>query len=464
MLKKGMTWLLTSVFVFSLGITTASATPVSLSNAATIHENAVVVDSHNDTMMKVLDSLTWLPKNDIGLPTTFQLDLPKAKTGGLDVAFYAAFTRYYDETLPTKIPRTNSRTLALINAMYFTEKTNPDAVRIVTDIKGINQAVKDGIHAMVPALEGAYALDESNAIELLHQYYDLGIRYVTLVWNPANSLGAGTTGPADMGLTELGKQVISEMNRLGMIVDVSHMNETTFWDTVNYSKGPIMASHSSVYNLVSHVRNLKDEQILAVAKSGGVVNINFWDALLASGRPATVSDLVDHIDYIVDLVGPDHVGLGSDFDGATMPVDLPNASFLPLITQELIARGYSKNDIAKIMGLNTLRVMKAVENLSVNNPALNGVTPNLDLDLEMGEIIEDDTPIFTAEVSTNGKALEPTARVIVDGIVQEAMIESGNITLEWTQPLLKNNFHVVTIEVSDLAGKIGWETVIFYVK
>ena len=350
--------------------------------------------------------------------------------------------------------------------MYYSERMNPDTLQIVTDLKGIREAAKAGKHAMIPALEGAYSLDETNAIELLRQYYDLGVRYVTLVWNPANSLGAGTTGPVDMGLTDLGKEVIDEMYRLGMMVDVSHMNETTFWDTIEYARGPIFASHSSVTALVPHVRNLTDEQIKAVAATGGVVNINFWNTLLSTTpATATISDLVDHIDYIANLVGTDYVGLGSDFDGAAMPVDLPDASHLPLITKELVVRGYSSHDIDKIMGLNTLRVMKEVQNQAVNDEVTRGQAPQVTTALEMGEIVTDLTPTLAAQAKIKGRKLNPEARVIVDGIAYPVTLgENGTIEFELPTELLNNNFHVVTFEVMDNAGKHTRETLIFYVQ
>ena len=226
-------------------------------------------------------------------------------------------------------------------------------------ISGIEAGVLMGIHS----IEGAYAFTDNNMIGLLKQYDDLGVKVIAPVWNHSNSLGEGTLEkyldeiPSPPGLTKLGRSFVGAMNHLGIIIDVSHMNDRTFWDTVKTTNMPIIASHSGVYALREHVRNLKDDQIKAIADTGGVINVVFCRNFLGDAA-ADVSVLVDHIEYIIKLVGVDHVGLGSDFDGATMPVGLKDLSEIGKIEAELRTRGYDEADLKKIMGHNNLRVLK----------------------------------------------------------------------------------------------------------
>jgi membrane dipeptidase len=378
MKNQGLIWTtLLCLLVIGLAPVWASVT----AESQDIHFNSIVVDTHNDTMMKSVDETSWLPAIDLGgsTPGDFQLDLQKAREGGLDVAFYAAFTNYRVDSMHTT-ERTNSRSLALINALHWNVVQN-DNMMLAGNIREIEMGLEAGHHVALAALEGMYQFGTENAIELLHQYYDLGIRAAGIVWNTPNSLGSGANVPNDMpdaGLTEIGKAVIREMNRLGIIVDISHMNETTFFDTMAIVQVPVMASHSGVDGVRPHVRNLSDEQLLVLRDNGGVTQINFWSTTVADiGQTANISRLVDHIDYVVQLIGVDHVGLGSDFDGAPMPVDLPNASYLPNLTAELVNRGYSREDIEKILGGNALRVLKEVELMQRNAPPL--LTGVLDL-------------------------------------------------------------------------------------
>jgi len=446
----------------------ASAVPATSENASRIHFDSIVVDTHNDTMMKVVNPQTWLPEVDLGGNTNFHIDIPKAQAGGLNVGFFSAYTGYQGSG-DIRTARTNSRILALLNALHWNARNNPDTLEITTSVKEIEKTVGSGKIAAVPTIEGAYSLEEFNAIELLNQYYDIGVRAVALVWNPANALGAGTTGPIDMGLTKLGIEVVKEMNRLGMIVDVSHMNQTTFWDVIKYSKAPIIASHSSASGIRDHVRNLTDAQLLAIKENGGVAQMNFWNSVLGyPGETINIKKLADHIDYAVNLIGVDHVGIGSDFDGANMPVDLPDASYLPKLTEELIERGYSKQDIEKILGLNSMRVLKEVEKVAEKDSSRVGQGITIIPSLEMGDIIQDASPLLTAAVKIEkGNQIDKSSlRVIVDGIVYEAGYDDKTevLYLQLEEPLLKSNFHVVTFEGKNRAGKITRETRIFYVQ
>lgn len=464
-------------------------------SAERIHFNSTLVDTHNDTMMKAINSTTWLPQVDLIGPTpaNFQLDIPKAQAGGLDVAFYAAYTGYQGTNaffidtygLEGRTARTNSRMLALLNALFWNVERNSDAMVIATSLNEIEKGVRAGKHVAVPALEGMYSFEENNAFELLQQYYDLGVRSAAIVWNPANSLGAGTSilnDAPNAGLTELGKQIMQEMNRLGIIIDVSHMNETTFFDTIAISKVPIMATHSGADGIRLHVRNLSDDQLLALKQNGGVAQVNYWNTVVANpGEIANISRLVDHIDYIVNLIGVDHVGLGSDFDGAAMPVDLLDASYLPALTEELVARGYTRQEIEKILGGNSLRVLKEVQNYAEKQPSLVGKGLTIVPDLNMGDIVNDTTPLLTAKVEANkGSKIDKNSfRVIVDGIAYkpefdektgmlslqmlDELLGSGPLNLDGTSQM-PGNFHVVTFEGRNTADKITRETVIFYVQ
>ncbi|SMP63473.1 dipeptidase [Anoxynatronum buryatiense] len=454
------------------GITAGATT--SSPRAEEIHLNAIVIDTHNDTMMKVVDERTWLPVIDIGgtTPSDFQLDIAKAKAGGLDVAFYAAYNVYQTDSAHI-IPRTNSRTLALINALHWTAQRNRDTMVIARSMSELEKGLADGKHVAVATLEGMYAFTDENAIELLHQYDDLGVRAAGIVWNTPNSLGAGAhvanQGP-DAGLTDLGKAVIREMNRLGIIVDVSHMNETTFYDTMAIVQAPVIASHSGVDGVRPHVRNLSDDQLLALKENGGVAHINFWSTTVADvGQTATIARLADHIDYVAGFIGVDHVGLGSDFDGAPMPVDLPNASYLPALTAELVRRGYSEEELEKILGGNLLRVFREVEALAHQSSSPRGLGFTILPELQPGEIIHNARPRFTANVISHGGDFVEAAtfRVIVNGIVYEPEwhAATGILSLEMPDPLLNHgNFHVITFEGSSNQHVIARETLIVYVQ
>lgn len=450
-------------------------------SAEEIHFNAIVVDAHNDTLMKVIDEVSWLPVIDLGGPTPadFQLDLEKARAGGLDVAFYAAYTDYRTDSMYTTA-RTNSRSLALINALFWNVGRNHDMV-LATSFRDIEMGLAEGKHVALASLEGMYQFTTGNAVQLLHQYYDLGIRAAGIVWNTPNSLGAGANvhnKAPEAGLTEIGKEVIREMNRLGIIVDVSHMNETTFFDTMEIVQAPVMASHSGVDGVRPHVRNLSDEQLLAIKDNGGVAQINFWSTTVADiGQVANISKLVDHIDYVVHFIGVDHVGLGSDFDGAPMPVDLPNASYLPNLTAELVRRGYARKDIEKILGGNALRVLKEVQAHAEKSPAVisRGLGFTIMPDVAMGEMITDTKPLLTAKVIGHGGGFVDPAdfRVIVNGVVYEPKFEpsTGILSLQMPTELLgrgftpeSGNFHVVTFEGSNQYGAFARETVIFYIR
>ncbi|SFB21839.1 membrane dipeptidase [Lentibacillus halodurans] len=469
-MQRKFLYLVVAILFLSFTSTSVLAQPVEVQDTESIHFDATVIDGHNDTMMKVINEDTWLPETDIGDETSFQLDIPKLQTGGIDAPFFAAYTSgYYDNN-----PRSISRTLALINALYWTEEQNPDDLNISSTTKEIRQAVKDNKIAAIPTIEGAYSLQEHNALGLLHQYDDLGVTVLGFNWNYSNALGEGADRvygdsertPSEGGLTALGAEVAQEMNDIGMAIDVSHMSRNTFWDVMEVTEAPVIASHSGVNGMKNHQRNLTDEQLLALEENGGLINIVFYPAFLTDDSEGYVKDVVDHVEYAVDLIGIDHVGLGSDFDGASMPSDLQNASEMPGITEELASRGYSKQEIEKLLGGNALRVLKEVEKAAKYDPYERGVSPVIKPDYEMGEIIDVRTPLLKADIATKkGPAVdENSLKVIVDGITYEPDYneETSTLSLQLEEDL-QERFHVVTFEAANKTGKVTRETRIFYI-
>lgn len=438
-----------------------------------IHASSIIIDSHIDTMMHVIDEQTWLPKTNIGEKTSLHVDIPKLQTGGPDAAFFAAFTSgYYGNT-----PRSISETLALIHALYWTEAHNKDQLNITTNTMDILSTIRAGKIAAIPSIEGAYSLDENNAMELLHQYHDLGIKAIGFNWNYSNALGEGANRvygdavktPSEGGLTELGSEVVKEMNKLGMLIDVSHMSENTFWDVLEVTEAPVMATHSGVNALKNHQRNLTDDQLLALAENGGVIGIVFYPAFISNDSQASVEDIADHIDYVVNLIGIDHVAIGSDLDGSDMPADIEDATDLNKVTDELINRGYSNQDIEKILGKNTLRLLMEVEKKAENSPY--PITNQIEIHpaYEMGEIVEHTALRLEAKLqlddTSNSELDTDSLRVIVDGISYEPNYDTktSTISLQLKEPL-QEKFHVVTFEASTTSGETERQTRIFYTK
>ena len=430
-----------------------------------LYEGQIIVDSHNDTMMKVIDEETWLPLVDIGHDTEFHIDIPKMKVGNLNVGFFAAYTSdYYG-----KPERALSRTLALINALYWTEKNNEDEFRIAKTYDEIHNTLIEGKIAAVPAIEGGYSITEGNYLELIKQYKDLGVKSIAFNWNFSNALGEGASEiyadakktKSSGGLTSLGKNAVRLLNDLGMIVDVSHMNERTFWDVIETSKAPIIASHSGVYSVRPHRRNLKDDQLIAIKDNGGLAAMVMYRDFVKNLKDAYIKDFVDHIDYAVNLIGVDHVGIGSDLDGAELPFDMKDASEFHKITEELSNRGYSQENIKKLFGQNTLRVIKEVEDLAGDYMEANDI--EIFPDLKMGEVINTRIPLLTARVE--GDIDKSNIRVIVDGIAYKADLSEDKSTISLhVKDELNERFHVLTFEAENKNGEIKRETIIFYIE
>jgi len=367
--------------------------------ALKIHKEAIVIDTHCDTPMLMLERGL-----DIGHRSEkSNVDLIKMKEGGLDASFFAVFiSNRLDNKHPSK------KALEIIDEIYRQVEKYSDLAEIAYSPDDIIRIHEKGKKAILIGMENGSPIEGS--LRLLRDFYRLGVRYITLTHADNNDICDSSTAkePRWNGLSDFGKKVVREMNRLGMIVDVSHISDKAFWDVLKISKAPVIASHSSVRSLCNVPRNLSDEMIKALAKKGGVIQINFysgflddeynrksreireklrpqieklrekykddqtayWNAMRELWKkyapsPPKIETLIDHIDYVVKLVGVDHVGLGSDYDGASSyPQGLENVSGLPLITYHLLKRGYKEEEIKKILGGNFLRVFREVINVA----------------------------------------------------------------------------------------------------
>jgi membrane dipeptidase len=326
------------------------------------------------------------------------------REGGLDGAFFSIFV-----SGNVTGPQAVKRALEQIDAVRSLAARHPDQISLATTAAEVRAAHAAGKTSALMGMEGGHMIDDSLAV--LRMYAALGVRYLTLT-HSVNTSWADSSGddPAHNGLTDFGRSVVAGLNRLGVMVDVSHVADDTFWDALETSRAPLLASHSSCRAISGHPRNMTDEMIEAMAAKGGVIQINYLDAYLDQAtylaqdqrrrelaplraelerkypgpdnaakrmqelraamaampplpRPSW-EKIVEHIDHAVKVAGVDHVGLGSDFDGATMPIGLEDASKLPKITEALLARGYSEQDVRKILGENILRVMGEVERVA----------------------------------------------------------------------------------------------------
>lgn len=373
-----------------------------------LHFRSIVADTHNDLLSTTIEEGLSIDQDLTGKTHS---DLDRFKQGGVDVQVFSVWCDGLKENPYAWANRE-------IDTLYAVANRNRGKIKIVGNTAELFQTVKEKKIAAMFGVEGGHMIE--NKLENLDNLYNRGVRYMTLTWNnstdwatsaldetaPSKSPPKGETLKDSVrrkGLTDFGKLVVKRMNELGMMVDLSHVGEQTFWDAVNSTTKPVIVSHSCVYNLCPHRRNLKDDQIRAVGKNGGVIHLNFYSGFLDSSferrteafkndhkterdsllkqnpepyfadvflfkkypgevkalRPP-LSILLDHIDYIVKLIGVDHVGLGSDYDGVeSLPQQLDDVTAMPLITKELLKRGYSKKEIRKILGGNFLRIFEA---------------------------------------------------------------------------------------------------------
>ena len=377
--------------------------------AQKIHDSALIIDTHADTPQRFLDEgfdIGSTDPNDIG-----HISLLKARRGNLGAEFFSIWVE----------PETNQghfakHTFDLIDSVYEQAARHPDRMMMAFSTTDIERAHREHKLAALMGIEGGHSIEAD--IHLLRDYYRLGVRYMTLSWSNTNEWADSSGDINDPkiqhhnGLTDFGKQVVLEMNRLGMMVDISHVADKTFWDAIAATKAPVIASHSSARALVDAPRNMTDDMLKAVAKNGGVVQVNFFNGFIdenfrkaeeaqrpdqeaarqkymaqmkSEGKEVSyieldrierefiakiprppLKSLIDHIDHIAKVAGVDHVGLGSDFDGVSgaTPQGIDSAADLPKITQALLDRGYSAEDIHKILGGNLMRVFREVERVS----------------------------------------------------------------------------------------------------
>jgi membrane dipeptidase len=379
--------------------------------AKRIHQEAIVIDTHIDVTQRMMQP-GWdffarhkppegRGRQQSGPDAPSMVDAPRMKEGGLDGIFFSIYMsgRITGDTAV-------KRALAQIDTVRKAVLAHPDEVALCTTAGCVRAAAKAGKLAALMGMEGGHMINES--LPQLRDYAKLGVRYLTLT-HSLNTTWADSSGdkPLHNGLTPFGKDVVKELNKLGMMVDVSHVADKTSWDALETSRAPLLASHSSCRALSGHPRNMTDEMIKAMAAKGGVIQINYLDSYLDDAlyraqearRPQTdakraelekqfpgeenqqkrfqmlreYSDtlgplpkvswekIVEHIDHAAKLVGPDHVGLGSDFDGATMPIGMEDVTQLPKLTEALVKKGYTEQQIKGILGENLLRLMEKVE-------------------------------------------------------------------------------------------------------
>ena len=338
-----------------------------LAEALAIHQRVLTIDTHDDIP---LDFAT--PEVDPGIRGDRQVDLPKMEEGGLDAAFFVVFVGQTERTHKNyEQAKADARTK--FDAIHrMAEEMYPDRIEIAYSADDVERIATEGKLVGAIGIENGYAIGQD--LSLLSDYHTRGARYITLAHNGHNDIADSATprqrlGDAEAehdGISAFGEDVIAEMNRLGVIVDVSHISKQAMLDAVRLSVAPVIASHSSTRALRDHPRNMDDEQLLALRDNGGVMQTvalgNF-----VSGReepPVAVGDFVDHIDHAVGLIGIDHVGISSDFDGGGGVAGWSDASETFNVTLELARRGYTEGEIAKLWGLNLLRVWRAVEAVS----------------------------------------------------------------------------------------------------
>lgn len=328
-----------------------------------LHKNALVVDTHCDTLKCLSSDFTglrqamWIDRSEKGLGERSKfghIDLPRLHEGGVNCQTFAI------SSVRSRTPPYALRTAMRQLDIFYSEcEKNDSEIMLATSHDEIMSAIGKRKVAALLSIEGADVIEGD--MSMLRIFYRLGVRMVGLVHSRRNLIADGV---ADLrtggGLSSFGVEVVEDLDRLGVIIDVSHLNDEGFWDLIDISTSPIIASHSSCRAICDHPRNLTDQQIVTLAERDSVIGINFAPSFIHPSY-ATVERVVDHIDHIVKLSGPDHVGLGSDFDGiASTPVGLEDASKIPNITRELLKRQYSEGDIRKILGENHLRLFKQV--------------------------------------------------------------------------------------------------------
>ncbi|MFN4147549.1 MAG: dipeptidase [Runella sp.] len=401
----------TFLFVMSfISLVEAQNEEALLKKAKQIHQKAFTLDTHADTPMLLSRADFDLTKDNDPRTTNSKVDYPRMKRGGLDAIFWAVYLGQGPRT-PEGHENAKKRAFAIFDEIERTLQKTSDWAALATTPEQAYKIAKTGKRVIFLGVENGYPMGQD--LSILQQFYDRGARYLTLCHSANNDICDSSTdpkGPEYNGLSPLGEKVVAEKNRLGMMIDVSHVSDSTFYDVIRLSKVPVIASHSGARALCNHPRNLTDDMLRALAKNGGVIQLNLLSDYVKTIPPspereaavnailqkyglqdrrsmatlseenqrkiraefvelgkkypvqlATVKDAVDHIDHIVKLIGIDHVGMGADFDGGGALADCFDVSEYENVTIELVRRGYSQKDIEKIWSGNFFRVMKAVE-------------------------------------------------------------------------------------------------------
>jgi membrane dipeptidase len=375
--------------------------PVVLSeHARELHRSALVFDGHNDLPWEVRTKAgaSW-EQADISQPQPrFHTDIARLKAGNVGAQFWSVYV-----PAETRLSRQSAhQVLEQIDVVKRMIAKYPDVFEYADNAADVERIHAEGKIASLIGMEGGHAIE--NSLSLLRVFRQLGVRYMTLTHGDTLEWAdSATDEPKHGGLTPFGEEILLEMNRLGMLVDISHVSPDTMKDAIRVSKAPVIASHSSARAVADHPRNVPDDVLKLVAETNGVVMVNFYSGFVvpeattimtdwigvrrglkkqfaddaefkeASARwwkehpipPGSIHDVIDHIDHIVEVAGIDHVGIGSDYDGIeTLPKQLEDVSTYPLITQALIDRGYSDDDIRKVLGLNALRVLRAADEVA----------------------------------------------------------------------------------------------------
>ena len=386
----------------------AGADPALWAKALKIHKKAIVVDGHNDITTPLVDEDWDLRNSTVGKfhigGDPFHTDVARLKAGGVTGEFFAI----YVSGSTMKTGGAMHRAVDMIDATYREVERNPDSFVSCTTAAEIRSAKKHNKTCILMGIEGGYVMEDSLAA--LRVMYRLGVRYMTLTHNVATNWGDAHRDERHGGLTDFGKDVVREMNRLGMFIDISHVSVKVMNDALDVSTAPIIASHSCARGLNDHTRNVPDDVLKRIAKNGGVVMVNFYPSFLDArtnqeenersaklkpqidaineqlkGDQAAIDEairklkdanpiymapytrIVDHIDYIKKIAGIDHVGIGSDFDGVPMlPAGMNGAEDVPLVTYEMLRRGYSETEIRQVLGENLLRAMSQMEKVAGN--------------------------------------------------------------------------------------------------
>lgn len=309
----------------------------------------IILDMHTDTLTKVFDTEQSLYSNSCNI------DFVRMKKHGKYVQTFAA---YIDSGYcPSNAIK---RVIELIDLLHQECDKHKDDVMLCCNYKDILCALESKKAAILLSIEGGEALQGS--IAALRIFYKLGVRSICLTWNNRNEIADGVAETiSGGGLTTFGREIVQEMNRLGMLIDLSHISEKGFWDVMTLTRHPVILSHSNAYEVCPHIRNLKDDQIKAIKQNGGVIGINFYPYFLSGSRKATLNDIIKHIEHIISITGEDHIGIGADYD-QTEPVfdNIDGIEYTTTVLEELLKRNYPSSVVNKIAGENFLRVMKEV--------------------------------------------------------------------------------------------------------